>query len=72
MGLRRTGPISGIRTERAPTEMIAEILELCMQSTVRTKVMHKTRIFYPATLKFLKNLQKTELLELDSENKSTR
>jgi len=62
---RRTRYISDTKANRDTAETIAEILELCKQSTSIAHIIHKTPLPHSATLKFLKHLQKTELLKLN-------
>ena len=61
--------MSNTKTYRDPTEIFAEILELCKQPTATTRIVYKTNLSYNAALKFLKRLRKLELLELDQDNK---
>jgi len=67
--LRRTRPIPNTKTRRDPSATFAEILEACKQPTAKTHIMYKTNLSYDATLKFLKRLQKLELLKLNQDNK---
>ncbi len=58
--------------KRASTEILAEILQLCLVPTAKTRIMYQVNMSYPATLKYLKRLQKLQLLELDHDSKKYR
>ena len=45
--------------------MLAEILELCRKPTAKTRIMYKTNMSHPGVQKFIKQLQKLDLLKLD-------
>ena len=50
-------------------EIMGEILELCMEPTVKTQVMYKMNLSYRGVQKFIKRLQKLGLLKLDEDGK---
>jgi len=61
--------IPNLKTRRAQTEIFAEILELCKQPTVKTRVIYKVNMSYTTSLRFLKYLQKSEMLKFDKNGK---
>jgi predicted transcriptional regulator len=50
-------------------EIIAEILELCRKPTAKTQIMYKTNMPYSGVQKFIKRLEKLELLKLGEDDK---
>jgi predicted transcriptional regulator len=50
-------------------EIIAEILELCRKPTAKTQIMYKTNMPYRGVQKFIKRLEKLELLKLGEDDK---
>jgi len=64
--LRRTTLIN-TTTRRGSTERIVEILSLCRNPTAKTRIMYKTNNSYSSMQKFMKQLQKLELLRLDDD-----
>lgn len=61
--------MSNGKVKRNPTEIYAEILELCRQPTAKTQIMHKTYLSHPALLSCLKELQRIELLRLTDDGR---
>jgi predicted transcriptional regulator len=57
------------KTKRNYMEIVAEILELCTKPTSKTQVMYKTNLSYRGVQKFIKLLQKLELLRLGEDGK---
>ena len=69
LALRRMKTIPNLKTRRAETEIFAEILELCKHPTAKTRVIHKVNMSYTMSLRFLKYLQKSEMLKFDKNGK---
>jgi predicted transcriptional regulator len=66
---KRLIPDTNAKKNRTSTETFAEILKLCKQPTAQTRIMYKTNMSYPQTLKFLTHLQKLQLLKADHNGK---
>ncbi len=64
-----TRPMSDTNAKRPSTEIPAEILQLYLVPTAKTRIMYQTNLSYPATLKHLNHLRKLQLLELDHNGK---
>jgi predicted transcriptional regulator len=66
---RQEPQLSNSKFRRDRNEIFAEILKLCMEPTAKTHIMYKTNISYGTLLKFLKQLEDFDFLNLV---KSTR
>ena len=53
-----------LMTKRISLEIIAEILSLCKQPQVKTKVMYSTNLSWKMVQKYLSQLQSKGLLEI--------
>jgi predicted transcriptional regulator len=61
--------VSDFMAKRSQFEILAEVLELCRKPTTRTRIMYNTNMSYSGMQKFMKHLQKLELLKLADDAK---
>jgi len=55
--------------KRSQFEILAKVPELFRKPTTKTRIMFKTDMSYSGMQKFMKHLQKLELLKLDDDAK---
>ena len=63
--MRNSDSVPDLKAKRTQVGILAEILELCRKPTAKTRIMYKTNMSHPGVQKFIKQLQKLELLRLE-------
>ena len=63
--MRNSDSVPDLKAKRTQVDILAEILELCRKPTAKTRIMYKTNMSHPGAQKFIKQLQKLELLRFD-------
>ena len=63
--MRKTNSVPNLKTKRTQVELLEEILAICRKPTAKTRIMYRTNMSHSGVQKFIKQLQKLELLRFD-------